>query len=251
SATVAAWLPMVLYTTPPVVLVMMAVGLALFVRRALRRDPLAVLLVVWIGVVAARLSLPNAINFDGVRHFLEIFPPLVMVAAIGTVEVARRFIASPAIRTALLAVPVVLTAVATIAVHPFELVYWNALVGGYGGARARNIAQASDYWATSYRQGMEWVNANVPPHTMLIVTVSPHTVVMAAPLRLRPDIAVAGVSRERALQFARTRPVYVMFVPREEWRQPLDRELEATRKPVAVWERDGAPVLLIYRLERR
>lgn len=242
------WWKMVLYTTPPVVLLVMIAGLAHFAMRARKREPLTMLLLVWTGVVIVRLSLPGAVNFDGVRHFLELFPPLVMMGAIATVDLARRFIASTAIRNAALAIPVVLTAVATIAVHPFELVYWNFLVGGYSGAREKKIWQASDYWVTSYRQGMEWINENAPPNSILIVTVAPHTVVMAAPLRLRSDIAVATLSRDRAMQFARQRPVFVMFVPRDEWRRPLDREVEATRTPVMVWERDGAPVLLIYRL---
>jgi hypothetical protein len=247
----APWWQMLLLTTPPVVLLLIAAALPLFVAKARRREPLAILLLVWTAVVAARLSLPGALNFDGVRHFLELFPPLVMMAAIGAVELAQRFVRSAAVRATVLAVPVVLTAVALVVVHPFELVYWNVLGGGYAAARAANRPQASDYWATSYRQGMRWINRNAPSNTLLVVTVSPHTVAMAAPLRLRRDIGVASVSRERAERFAQTRPVYVMFVPREEWRTPLDRELERTAKPVAMWERDGAPVLLIYRLRTR
>ncbi|MEA2488296.1 MAG: hypothetical protein QOH21_88, partial [Acidobacteriota bacterium] len=248
ATTDAPWWQMLLYTTPPIVLLLFAASLPLFVGRARRREPLAILLLVWIAVVATRLSLPGALNFDGVRHFLELFPPLVMIAAIGSVELARRFISSSAVRAAVLAVPIVLTANATVQVHPFELVYWNALIGGYSGARAAGIPQASDYWATSYRQGMRWINTNAPPNTLLVVTVSPHTVAMAAPLRLRPDIGVATLSAERAYRMAATRPVFVMFVPREEWRTPLDRTLERTQTPTASWERDGAPVLLIYQL---
>lgn len=248
ATTDAPWWQMLLYTTPPIVLLLFAMSLPLFLERARRRDPLAILLLAWSGVVAARLSLPGALNFDGVRHFLEIFPPIVVMAAIGSVELARRSIRSTVIRAAVLAVPIVVVATATLRVHPFELVYWNALIGGYGGARAAGIPQASDYWATSYRQGMRWINGNAPPNTLLVVTVSPHTVAMAAPLRLRPDIGVATLSAGRAHRMAEVRPVFVMFVPREEWRTPLDRELERTRKPVALWERDGAPVLLIYQL---
>ena len=48
-------------------------------------------------------------------------------------------------------------------VHPFELAYWNALAGGLGGARAKRLAQAGDYWVTSYRTGLDWLNAHAPP----------------------------------------------------------------------------------------
>ncbi len=59
------------------------------VPRLRRREGAAVLVAAWIGVVAARLYLPGATNFDGVRHFLELFPPLALLAGLGGAALAR------------------------------------------------------------------------------------------------------------------------------------------------------------------
>ena len=245
AAHLAPWLSMVVLTTPPLTLVLFVCGLAASVRR---RDPVDLFLLSWIAVVAARLSLPGAINFDGVRHFLELFPPLVALAAIALRRIPR---------VVLLAVPVIAAAWATWAAHPFETVYWNAFAGGYSGARARGIPQSSDYWMASYRHGLRWINEHAPQGSLLIVPIGGHTVATVAPLRLRPDIALQVPRARRGAEVApwlasvqrtaTTRPVFVMFVPRAEWRTPLDVDAETRLRPVAQWQRDGTPVLLIYR----
>jgi hypothetical protein len=260
AANVAPWYLMVLLTTPIAVLILAGASVPGLIRRARAREPLALFLLSWIAVVAVRLSIPGAVNFDGVRHFLELFPPLAALAGIGAVEWAQRLQAPRAVRTAILAVPIACTAWSLIAVHPFETVYWNALIGGYSGARALRIPQSSDYWVASYRHGMRWMNGHAERNAMLIVPIAGHTVTMAAPVRLRRDIRVVvprRISAEDAMRWpavaaelAKTRPVYLMFVPREDWRTPLDVDAEQRLTPAARWQRDGAPVLLIYRLSK-
>jgi len=257
--TVHGWLSAVLLTTPPAMLVLLLAAIPGVVRRAKAREPFTLMLLCWIGVIVARLSIPGAVNFDGVRHFLELFPPLAALAGIAAVEWTQRLTSAPrSLRVALLALPIVTIAWATIVVHPFETVYWNTFAGGYSGARARHIAQASDYWAASYRHGLRWMNEHAPKDSILVVPIAGHTVAMVAPLRLRPDIRLfvpRRVSLEDALQWgprlapiARRRPVYLMFVLRDEWRTPLDVDAERRLVPAAAWHRDDAPVLLIYRL---
>lgn len=257
SPTEAPWWKMVLFTTPPLVLVLLAASVPGVVRRAQQREPHTILLLSWIGIVVARLSIPGATNFDVVRHFLEIFPPLAALAGIAAVEWTQRLTASRSLRAAVLSVPIASVAWATIATHPFETVYWNAFIGGYSGAREREIPQAGDYWGVSYRHGLGWMNRYAPPNSVLVVTIAGHTVRMVAPVRLRPDIRVVEPPRvsvadalrwpERYGAIAAKRPVYVMFVLREEWRTPLDVDAETRLVPEAAWVRDGAPVLLLYR----
>src|SRR5207244_13169943 len=126
---------------------------------------------------------------------------------------------------AALAVAPVAVALAT--VHPFESVYWNGLAGGLSGAMQRRIPQASDYWAASYRVGIDWLNGNAPRGTLLAVPIAEHTVRMVAPIRLRGDIQVVHLTNpwspridQSALAALRgisgQRPVYVMFVFRRE-----------------------------------
>jgi hypothetical protein len=137
--------------------------------------------------------------------------------------------------------------------------YWNRLAGGPAGARAKHIPQWGDYWAVSYRTGMEWLNAHAEKGSAVVVPVAEHVVQLTEPFWLRADLQVpkyappnAPTRDIRRLQFAmavsQTRAVYVMFVPRDDWSNETTEYCQHFLQPVAQWERGGAPVLLIYRL---
>ena len=86
----------------------------------------------WTSVVAARLLLPGSTNFDVVRHFLEIFPPLAALAGLGFAAVARRGRAFAAVALA------AVLAASVVAIHPLALTAWPpCIVQGVAGARRR------------------------------------------------------------------------------------------------------------------
>jgi hypothetical protein len=264
----------IVLTTPLPLLALSVAGIALALRAAHGRELRYVLPLTWVGVVLVRLHLPGAVNFDGVRHFLELFPALALLAGVaasrlsaavrggsaaGAVEGAggaalpRRLVAAALI--ALLLAPGV-AAVARL--HPFELAYWNALAGGLDGARARGLAQAGDYWATSYRTGLAWLAAHAPQGTALAVPLAQHTVRLVAPLRLRADIGLLDLSRPEVpelrpgtfdilARLAGERPVYVMFALRDDWTNELIDDCRARLRPLVRWTVDGEDVLVIYR----
>ncbi len=237
------------FTTPPVVMLLALSSLPLLVPRIRQRHPATLLLVAWVAVVGIRIS--AGANFDGVRHFLEIFPPIAALAGIAAVEYTRR-------APVLLAIPIAFTAYATIASHPFETAYWNAFIGGVRGAQARGIPEATDYWAGSYRLGIRWLNADAERNSLLIVPIAGQTVQLVAPLWLRPDIhfvwyppggdaAAAARRLAEVRSVAAHRPLYVMFITRRNFATELDRDCMRRLEPVRAWTLDGVPVLLIYR----
>jgi hypothetical protein len=221
------------------------------------------------------------VNFDGVRHFLELFPALAILGGIAASRLASLVetaplpsrsaataaavspaAASSTVRrgaAALVLVLLLTPGIAAVArVHPFELAYWNALAGGLGGARAKGLAQAGDYWVTSYRTGIDWLNANAELDAALAVPLAQHTVEIAAPVRLRPDIVLLDLVRPTSLEprpqwrgmlehLAREMPIYVMFALRDDWTNELMRECLARLRPIQQWSVDGEPVLVIYR----
>ena len=251
---------MLALTTPLLFLVASAGGLVLLVKRIRERRPWELFLGCWIAVVVSRLALPAAVNFDGVRHFLELFPPLAALAGAAV---------SFAIRTLSTRWRVVVTAVIafTLAtdlarVHPFESAYWNFIGGGLPGAMARKEPQAGDYWAASYRVGMRWLNENAPPNSILVVPIAEHTVRIVAPYRLRPDIELAHVTNawnprvlqpawSHVLEASSARPVFVMFILRRDWANEIVTRSFSEFQPAASWSVDGAPVLLIFRVTRK
>ena len=267
--SLAPVLQAILLTTPPVFLALFAVGLVPVLRRAWNRQPHALLLLAWIAAVLCRYLVPRAVNYDGVRHFLELFPAMAAIAGLGAawlakylVDPLRRFL-PPAIsprrlRAAFLALVLVPGLWALLRTHPFQIAYWNTFAGGYAGARAADLPQAGDYWGASYRLGLEWLNENAPPDALLAVPVIEHAVRLVAPERLRDDVILLPITipytpeippdrLERTRQAARSRPLYVMFVERRDWMNELMRDCLARLEPEVTWRLEGEPVLAIYR----
>ena len=266
----------VLQTTPLFFLALVLVGFLVLLPRLKRRERIAWLPVLWIVVAMGRCLHPDAVNFDGVRHFLELFPALAILAAWGAawlirelVRRVRRSLPQPeeaAVRRlgrweAFLAGVVLLPGVWTIlTTHPFQVCYWNALVGGYDGAYEQGLPGASDYWGMSYRLGLDWLNENAPPGSHLAVPVIEHAVRLVASQRLRADLELLSLTTPfspaiEPRRLARTRslaaetPVYVMFVDRRAWRNELMVDCLVHLEPRVVWSLDGAPVLFIYRYD--
>ena len=268
--SIAHPLEQILFTTPLPFLALFALGIVPLARRVRSREPGAILLVAWIAVVLGRLHLPNAVNFDGVRHFLELFPAMAVVGGLGArwifdatrTAVAKLGAGSGVARiaaSALLAALLASNAWSLVRSHPFEIAYWNGLAGGLAGAQERHIAQSCDYWALSYRVGQRWLNENAPPGSVLAVPIAEHSVRLTAPVRLRTDITLAALTTpvtpdvdpqrlEMLHRVARERAVFVMFVMREDWSNTLIDDCRARLRPVAEWKTGGAPVLQIYRL---
>lgn len=261
----------ILLTTPLTFLLFFVVGLGPCVRRALRRDRLAILMLAWIPAVLGRYLLPQAVNFDGVRHFLELFPALAAIAGLGAATLFRWLgtlnlgpltpgLASVQARSVLATLALVPGAWALLSTHPFQIAYWNALAGGAAGAYKKNLPQAGDYWGMSYRLGLDWLNENAEKDALLVVPVVEHAVRLVAPVRLRGDITLLPITTpfsphiaperlEWMREDARKRPLYVMFVERRDWMNELMVECLTRLEPVMAWGLDGAPVLRVYRYE--
>jgi hypothetical protein len=243
----------VVATMPELMLLLLAVGtLVALVRVARDSDPSGTLrlLLAWMAVPILRNSVPGAVNFDGIRHFYEFLPPAALLAAVGGATLVRlpgerrRLVAA----FALAAVTALNLAEAIVRYHPFETAYFNRFVGGLEGA-ARRFPEATDYWGSSYREGLEWLNRNAEPESALHVSVHPHIVALVRGLWLRHDLRLVESSDlEPAL--ASGRPVYVMFVTRPEFYDEIAQECLRERSPAYEIVVDGHAILLVYRLSR-
>jgi len=150
-------------TTTPATLALAAIGLASgardFVRRAGRpRSLVLALMAIWLllPLVLFAVMRPNA--YDGMRHFLFLLPALATWAAIGAAWLGRTF-HQPLGRTfvAMALCAVLATQVSSLVrLHPYQYTYFNCLAGGVGGAAGR---YETDYWLTSYKEAIEWIEA--------------------------------------------------------------------------------------------
>jgi hypothetical protein len=210
------------------------------------------LLLVWAGLPIVRTSVPGAVNFDGIRHFIEFVPAAALLAGFGGAclirvvgpDLWRRVLAG----SGLLALMLWNIGAGLIRYHPYEPLYYNSLVGGLAGAHnTYGFPEATDYWASSYRQGIAWLSANAPKEALLYVPIAPWVVTVPAPIWLRADIRV--IPRHELVPVLRSgRAVYVMSITRREWYDAVATYSERRLKPVHQVVVDGLPVMKIYRL---
>jgi hypothetical protein len=156
-------------TTPPTVLMLIAIGFvaatALLLRRSAGSAGLAMFVAVaWavLPIAAAVVLRPNL--YDSIRHFLFVLPAFAVLAGVGLDAAATRVatIASrsrplPAYAINLAAAIVVLwPALRLVQLHPYESSYFNVFAGGLRGAMGQ---YETDYWVASYKEAVEWANA--------------------------------------------------------------------------------------------
>lgn len=153
-------------TTPPATALLALAGTGFAALRLVRggRGRGAVflgLLLLWLLAPLAYATIFRPNVYDGVRHFLFLFPAVALLAGYGAVSLIET--APVRFRGALRAGAALLLAlpVRDIAeLHPYEAAYFSPA--------ARTVEEAmpryeSDYWATSYREAMEWVNRSGRP----------------------------------------------------------------------------------------
>lgn len=257
-------------TLPPAVLLFGLIGsisLIVGIKRNKNREAGALLLL-WAYLPVLRMALPKMHNFDGVRHFIEYAIPLGAITGIGAVETFR-FIASrldrlkPVLRkTAVaavgiaVAIPFLTWGATLIKLHPNELVYFNFLIGGAKGAseKYKTLGFAGDYWGSSYRQGVDWLNDNVEPEAIVVAPLAGHIVQATQQMWMRADIILLAAIMYgddailEAIKQIPPRPVYVIYITRADFYGPIIRRAEAEGSLVHAIYVDGVPILKIIKL---
>ena len=110
----------------------------------------------------------NITYYNGWRHYLFIYPPLVALIALGYdyifTYVKPKFIGY--ILALVMLGLAVKTTLWSIKNHPNETVYFNELIGGTKGAYGN---YELDYYANSARQAAEWIANNEPKGKKLVI----------------------------------------------------------------------------------
>ena len=165
-----------LITTPPALLVLSLVGIVAGLVRIRHPDAYSFPFMLTLGWLLLPLTLfsllrPNV--YDGIRHFLFVLPAVATLAAYGASWMCQR-LAPPRWRGLAMAACaglLLLPVKDLVALHPYQTTYFNALVGGVAGADGK---YETEYWLTSYREAIAWVNAQAArqPETVVRVAVA-------------------------------------------------------------------------------
>jgi hypothetical protein len=140
-----------------------AVGVVRMLRGGLPSDALRSDAAVKLAWLASTCAMPvagsvvlKASLYDGIRHFLFAIPVMAVLASVALASYLR----SEPWRFARMAAAAVLGALAAtttrdmVRLHPYQHIYFNRLAGGVGAASRRF---ETDYWLSSYKEGIAWL----------------------------------------------------------------------------------------------
>ncbi len=231
----------ILYVTPVATLAVFVLGCVWSLRRVHKTlDPRS-LLVIWALVPVLRHCLPGSNHYDGLRHFIVFLVPACILAAdvirAATAWMWARFrIPLAASRSCLCLLLLVPHGWGILETHPYQTTYYNAWVGGLGGAQARKLPEACDYWCTSYRDAGRWLDRNAQLRSA--VASWPNETLIFSCLR-RDDLGRWDPRLEQPPPRS-----YLVLVPR--FSSAYETQLRSTLTLVHRVERQGGEIYSIY-----
>ncbi len=251
-------------TTPTIILALALLG---GIGRARKARPTAedggrgharpttekVYLLLCLAITILPSALPSSPKYNGVRLFLPMFPFLAALAGGGFAWLQTRLVQwlktdtpdgarpSALIAAALGAALLYPGANAVLRTHPYQLAYYNAIVGGTTGATKRGFETI--YWGQVFKEAPAFLNTT--PEASPLVLVIPKGVIYLLEFQqqagvLRPEVRFTGEEAE-ALQAD-----YVMFQAMQSDYTDLCWRLAKNEKPAWAVSLGETPLLLVY-----
>ena len=117
----------------------------------------------WVPLLAVMVLRPNL--YDNFRQFLFILPPLFAMAG-AAIDQIIKWVKNPALRAVLVALTLLPGIVTGIWLHPYEYVYYNALVGWTGSIQRR---YETDYWGTAMCEAGVFVSGQTSRPSLVVI----------------------------------------------------------------------------------
>lgn len=170
-------------------------GILLALVAIVRRRPDAdflFLLVVWFLAPLAVVVLLDVQIYAAFRQLMFVFPAFFVLTAIvfDKIFYALRVRVWPALFAGLVLAPGL---IGIALLHPYEMIYYNELIGGVAGAAGRF---GLDHWGTTYREAIEFIGEVAPRDSLVLVgTREYHTMTPFA----REDLRLAELTADQDL----------------------------------------------------
>jgi hypothetical protein len=136
----------------------------------------------WFLLPTLVIILTGSPLYDNARQLFFLLPPLFILAGLA-IDKIFNFLTHPLGRAALLLIAALPGILLGTRLHPYEYIYYNALIGGTGGAYRKF---EMDYWGISFKEITEHINSVAPENARVLVFGPEQTVEQYA----RPDIQV-------------------------------------------------------------
>ncbi len=162
-----------LIASPPTLVIFALVGVgiayALSLKKGLIDPKIATVILAFIMPLGALVGL-HAVLYDGLRQFLFLVPPMILIAVYGFVQTVTYLAHKKQQMVKLAAVGLVIVTLASyvlvvkdmVELSPFEYLYFSPVIGGISGANGKFD---TDYWATCSKQASEWLAQNYRHYT--------------------------------------------------------------------------------------
>lgn len=150
-------------------LIAAAMGLGVRGRAAASLREGQTLPLIWLSVVTLSplilVAVARPFLYDSVRHLLFVIPPLCVLSGAALAAVLRGALASWVAWVSGLAClgSCLLTAMDMVELHPYQTVYFNRSFGGGLSLAASRFE--TDYWGSTYKEGVEWLTRDYRPDT--------------------------------------------------------------------------------------
>lgn len=225
-----------LAVTPLPVTILFFIGLTIAVRDILRRKPLPSLLLFWFFIPLLRYLSPKTGVMDGIRHFQEVIYPMLAIAAIGGDRLITRLNKTKIrLGTPFAVITVIYLVTVNIIYHPYQNAYFSEVVGGIRGAFGRFDI---DYWGTSQKNAVAWLNENARENAVVYIAMLPDV----SAKYLRPDL----LARVNTTGFDTADYVVVLNRQSFFYRYFYLWEYFLRRTPVYTVANQGIPLTWIY-----
>ncbi len=150
-----SYVPVFFGVTAPLIVVLGFLLSPVLLRLELRTKTCWIFFAVVFPVVYVVMA--ESVLYNGTRHLLFIYPPLVVLAAGAWAQLTRGN-GTQRLAAGSLALLLLLLCIEPMRFyfrnHPNEVVYFNPLVGGVAGAYG---SYEIDYWGNCYREAMHWI----------------------------------------------------------------------------------------------
>jgi hypothetical protein len=124
-------------------------------------------MVSWIAIPITAFFLTAIQWYDNFRQLLFLLPPLFIFAGIGIEFISIR-LKSVKLKCLLFSIALLPGIVGIVSLHPYEYIYYNSWSGGVKGAFRQHEL---DYWCTSTKEAIEYLNNIAPINSNIEVLV--------------------------------------------------------------------------------
>ncbi|MEJ2569424.1 MAG: hypothetical protein P8Y98_02685, partial [Anaerolineales bacterium] len=161
------YLLMVQLTEPALLLILL--GIIILIGKWRRKEvERAYLLLIgaWFAVPMLAEIVLRVPIYDNFRQILFIVPPLILISGWGAAYLYER-LKPNWVAVTILVIMLLPGIVGIVRLHPYEYVYYNAIVGGVNGAYGE---YELDYWCTSLKEAMGFLNENAKPNSTVYIS---------------------------------------------------------------------------------